>query len=580
MSSTDEGRELLSLVMENIFCGLILMDMQKNIILFNCSAAKIFMIARENTIGKNIKDIKELKGINDLILLHAERDKSRYKLKAENSIIVNLTTLKRCGSPKYIMAICHESCSYDCIDQELFVTKYLLEEIEIFLQSSYDGFMVMDNQGKVIKVNAAWERMYSISKEKVLGTKMSTLLEKGLLKDSAALAVLKTGKRQTVSCEAITGQSTMATGTPVLDDDGNIKSVVVNVRDLSELKHLERRLAKQELMEKYFHGIKETDWLKEGFPEIIMYSKEMKKVMDIVFRVAEVDSNVLITGESGVGKGLVATTIHKMGCRREGAFISINCGALPAPLLESELFGYEPGAFTGASSHGKKGLFELANGGTLFLDEIGDAPIDIQVKLLRAIQEKEVIRLGGTKSQKIDVHIIAATNRDLEKMIAEKRFRSDLYYRLNVIDITVPPLRKRKDDIIPLIKYYVDCFNKKHKKNKTLTCETIKLLLEYNWPGNIRELENLIERLVILSEDNVIQPDMLPEVFHRTCVSNQKIVVNGVIPMKSAMKSVEQQLLLNAKELYGSTRKMADALGIDQSTVVRKMNAIESGQSI
>lgn len=569
--------EILKLITDNIFCGLILIDMNGKVVLFSKSAEKIFKLLKKDVIGRNLREIEGLRSLYDVVKEHGENTKSRHKIWTDNYfIIVNLTTLKSQNKPNCIMAVCHESCSKECIDQELFVTENLLREINIFLESSHDGIFITDNHGKVIRVNAAWERIYSTPRKEVLGVDVNELLKRGVLNKSAAMEVLKTGKTQTVICEANTGRKIMATGTPVFDKEGCITSVVVNVRDVTELEYLEKQLAEQQqLAEKYSQEIKEMRRLNMQLPDLVIHSKEMKKVMDIVLRVAEVDSNILITGESGVGKGMLVTTIHKLSQRREGPIISINCGAIPANLLESELFGYESGAFTGASPRGKMGLFELANGGTLFLDEIAEIPADLQVKLLRAIQDKEVIRVGGTAPKKIDVRIIAATNRDLKKMMEEGRFRSDLYYRLNVIGINVPPLRERKEDIVPLTLNFIERFNRKYNKNKTLAGETVSALIEYNWPGNIRELENLIERLVVLTRGDIIYPEELPDYFKEAPTPDHEIIVRGIVPLRSAMQSVERQLIMNAKKKYGSTRKIAEALGINQSTVVRKLSSIE-----
>jgi transcriptional regulator with PAS, ATPase and Fis domain len=297
----------------------------------------------------------------------------------------------------------------------------------------------------------------------------------------------------------------------------------------------------------------------------------MKKVFDFAARVAQVDSTVLITGESGSGKEIVAKTIHKLSKRKDGPLIQINCGAIPENLLESELFGYEPGAFTGASKEGKLGMFELAENGTLFLDEIGELPLNLQVKLLRVLQEREIVRVGGIKPKKINVRIIAATNKDLEKMVEKGMFREDLYYRLNVVRIKIPPLRERKTDIPPLIQHFLRKFNEKYEMNKKISPEVIERLIAYDWPGNVRELENLIERLVVIVIEDIIELKHLPDYLQASINSDHfQVSVSGIIPLKKASEDLEKQLISKALQKYGSTRKAAQILEVDQATIVRK----------
>jgi len=303
----------------------------------------------------------------------------------------------------------------------------------------------------------------------------------------------------------------------------------------------------------------------------------MKKIIELSTRVARVDSTVLITGESGVGKEIIAKLIHRASKRSSGPLIRINCGAIPENLLESELFGYESGAFTGARKDGKPGMFELAEGGTLFLDEIGEMPFSLQVKLLRVLQEREIVRVGGTKPTKVDVRIVTATNSNLEEMVANGTFREDLYYRLNVVNIAIPPLRERVDDIPHLALHFIKKFNTKYNMNKKMTLEAIDRLCQYSWPGNVRELENLIERLVVMVREEEIGVQHLPDSLQgRTEVDKGNVVsISEIVPLKKALEEVEKQLLSKALHKYGSTRKVAKVLGINQSTVVRKANRYE-----
>jgi transcriptional regulator with PAS, ATPase and Fis domain len=300
---------------------------------------------------------------------------------------------------------------------------------------------------------------------------------------------------------------------------------------------------------------------------LVVYSEKMMKLVDLAIRIAQVDSTVLISGESGVGKELMAKLIHDQSPRSLGPFIKINCGAIPENLLESELFGYEAGAFTGASKQGKLGIFELASSGTLFLDEIGELPLSLQVKLLRAIQEQEFVRVGGVKPRKVDIRFIAATNRDLEQMMKEGRFRDDLYYRLNVIPMLIPSLRERKEDILPLVHHFEQKLTQKFKMEKRFAPAVLRVFLNYPWAGNVRELENIIERLFVTSPEQLIRLEHLPEKLLAIKEENKPA---RLIPLKEAMEQVEQRLIEDALGVYGNTYKAAEALGIDQSTLIRK----------
>lgn len=304
----------------------------------------------------------------------------------------------------------------------------------------------------------------------------------------------------------------------------------------------------------------------------IAESPQMKKIKETIEYIKDVDSSVLITGESGTGKEVVFKYICQTSRRKDQPIVKINCGAIPENLFESELFGYEDGAFTGARKKGKAGLFEMADHGTLFLDEISEMSLEMQVKLLRVIQEHEIFRVGGNETIPVDVRIIAASNRNLEELVETGKFRKDLFYRLNVIRLEIPPLRERQEDIIPLCNYFLDIFNKRYGKSKYLTLKAARSLAYLEWPGNIRELENLVENIVILEPDEVMRAKHLQSRYGQVHTQEKgAVTVDGVIPYKEALEQMERQLLFNARNMYGSTRKMAAVLGVNQSTISRKM---------
>jgi len=315
----------------------------------------------------------------------------------------------------------------------------------------------------------------------------------------------------------------------------------------------------------------------------VAQSEEMLGVLETAFHVAGSDVSVLILGESGVGKDVIARLIHNNSSRQQiGSFIKVNCGAIPHELMESEYFGYERGAFTGARREGKRGFFELAHEGTLFLDEIADLPLNLQVKLLRVLEDREIMRLGGEKPIKVDVRIITATNKDLEAMVVDGSFRDDLFYRLNVVPITVPPLRERPEDISALLAHYLARFNEKYKVDKSFSRETLQLLLGYRWPGNVRELINLVERLVITTRFRVILPEHLPE---SMLLSIKDHIISAALllehdylreqlhskSMKEIMDEVEKKIILLAYRECRSSRKVGELLGISHATVINKL---------
>jgi len=298
-------------------------------------------------------------------------------------------------------------------------------------------------------------------------------------------------------------------------------------------------------------------------------SPQVQKLLSLIEQIAPTKSNVLILGESGTGKSLIAELIHKNSPRRDGPFISINCAAIPETLLEAELFGYKKGAFTGAVSD-KKGLIELANGGTLFLDEIGDLPLGLQAKLLKFLETYEFIPLGDIHKKHVDIRLISATNKDLEKLIKEGKFREDLYYRLSVIELRIPPLRERKEDIPVLVYYFIEQVSKHYNKTvKGITNEALSCLLNYDWPGNVRELKNVIERAVILARDEYIRPQDLPEKIFKTSPSLELGVGKS---LKEALEEYEKLIILNTLKFCNYDKeKSAEVLGIDLATLYRKL---------
>ena len=447
--------------------------------------------------------------------------------------------------------------------------KGLEKLINAILECSHDGMIITDKDGNFTHWNKRLEEIYLTPRAEVRSGR--DMVARGVYQRSSSLQALQ--EEQTVSVVNVSrkGQQILSTATPFRDTAGNIAGAVVNVRDLTELRELASKIEEcrfaRESMKSLIEEVQKENFAAKYF---VCHSERMQQVLAMTKKVADTDEIVLITGETGVGKSLFAELIHKSSPRREKPFIPINSAAIPESLMESEFFGYEKGAFTGASVHGKPGLFELAASGTLFLDEISEIPLIIQAKLLDAIERRQVRRIGGKASHSIDTRIIAATNQDLESLIKEGSFRKDLYYRINVIKIEVPPLRERGEDIILLAHSFLEHYCEKHRKRIHFGRGVDKILTDYNWPGNVRELQNLILRLVLNTYDEVLTVnDVAGTLFNNHPRSIVKLA--GLPPLKEAVAALEQQLIQRAIETHGSTYKAARVLGISQSTVVRKM---------
>lgn len=456
------------------------------------------------------------------------------------------------------------------VSSELETIKELNEELDAIIESSYDGIWLADSNGNTLRVNRAFCRLVGLKREELIGEKTAELEKKGVIFPSVTNLVLREKRRVTVIQETKLGKKLLTTGNPIFNEHGEITLIMINARDFTELNRLSQGISETKKLKEYLQS-RESIGAEIQPAKVIAFSQKMENILQLAAKIADVDSTVFILGESGVGKEVIARFIHKRSHRDKGPFVKINCGAIPETLLESELFGYETGAFTGAKRQGKPGLIEMANEGTLFLDEIGELPLNLQVKLLQVLQEHRLVRIGGIKPITVNIRVIAATNRDIENMVKKGEFREDLFYRLNVVPITIPPLRERRDDIIPLIYHFLEEYNRKYDKAKKISAEAKDILIKYNWPGNVRELENTVERLVVTVEEDVILPHHLPENLKEMNIPLKAVNVDGIMPLKDAVEMVERQLLHKAVEQCNSTYDIAKILGVNQSTVVRKI---------
>ncbi|WP_051188572.1 sigma-54 interaction domain-containing protein [Proteocatella sphenisci] len=481
------------------------------------------------------------------------------------------------------------------------------ESMFLIADAISDGVYVIDREGTVTAINKIYSELSGIKEENILGKNMEDVWKNHYVPaDSDVFVVLEnesmpsyaemivksgngydvdnpypvsilTLKKKTKISVITTLQDTdkivLMTGIPVFDEGGEIKKVYTIIRDLTDLYDMKKKLSEAENEKKRFINELKYHRKNELKTDLIGKSRQVAEIRETVYSIADADATVLITGETGVGKEIVARELYKNSNRKNNAYVKINCSAIPETLLESELFGYEKGAFTGAQNKEKLGLFEIADNGTLLLDEIGELPMHLQSKLLRVIQEKELRRVGGEKTRKIDVRIIAATNQDLKQLIKTGKFREDLYYRLNVIPLVIPPLRERKEDISVLVDFFADRFNKKHSKSKFIDRYAVDSMMEYDWPGNVRELENIIERLMIIGTGNIIMQSDIERILGKS-TDRKKVDDSCSSTLRAAVDKLEKEMIAKALSIHGNTYGAARELGINQSTVVRKAKAL------
>ncbi|CAA7600600.1 RNA polymerase sigma factor 54 interaction domain protein [Acididesulfobacillus acetoxydans] len=464
--------------------------------------------------------------------------------------------------------------------QKLQLAQDLLYKI---LENSYDEIFVIDGAGRIVYVNNACVENYGLQPSEIIGRSIWWFYERGYCLPTTPVALRK---KERVTLETITsiGKRLVVTSTPVLDSHGNIELVVANSRDITQIDQIKQDYEQTKLLlQKYRKEVTELRKKELLATDFVAHSKQMRNIVELAQRVAPTDSTILITGESGTGKGVMAKYIHKMSKRKGNAFIHINCAAIPDQLFESELFGYAPGAFTGADKHGKVGLLELAQNGTVFLDEIGEIPLRLQAKLLEVMQELRFIDVGGRNKKEVNVRIIAATNRDLRGLVKQGFFRGDLYYRLNVIEVEMPPLRERVEDILPLVVFYLKKINHIYETKHSFSQASLELLLRYHWPGNVRELEHVIERLAITVPETTIEVEHLAYLFRQVENEDCSVSLPALIPLDAAVERVEKYLVIKAFRQLGSSYKVAEALKISQtkaSRLIRKYCSVQEFEAL
>jgi PAS domain S-box-containing protein len=469
--------------------------------------------------------------------------------------------------------------------------------LEDILDSIDDPVYVLNNKGGFIFANKALIEVTGYSRRELLEFNAIELVKDGVIDHSVTKTVLKS-RNKVIGCQHVKKKnslvnSLMITSSPIFDAKGDVKYLVGVLKNISEINEIYREAVLKNEVSVFKH--KDYEDNQTVVKDIIAESSEMKKLLDMVAKLASYDTSLLILGESGTGKEVIASFVHNVSPRSEKTMIKINCASLPENLLETELFGYEKGSFTGASDKGKIGLIEMAHNGTLFLDEIDSLPILLQAKILRAIETKMIKRIGSVKEKYIDFRLITATNADLNELVKEKKFRQDLYFRLNVVPVKIPALRERPYDIIPLAIYFLKYYCSKYNKNKQFSKKVFDSLIEYEWPGNVRELKNFVERMVVMSLTSVIELTDVPKgiledfsikendtafISKDMDYDTGKNDTNYLFDIennsyKELMARYEEELIKHALLKYKSTYKTAEILGINQSTVFRKKKKYE-----
>ncbi len=548
--------------------GLVIADLRNtNIIYMNAIAKKLLYLNRDASEQDSLLDLfgkEEAKLFLDGCANHifeTDRDKALKvsSLKAMHYLIVS-------------MEDCTELLKLKEKNRQLsLLNEHLRGIYEVY---SYDTLCITDEKGIVEFSGEACERHCGMTHEEIIGRDMHDLERDKVFYPAVTPKVIRSQKPEIVMQDTMTGATLCTVGIPVFDDQGHLDKVISISRDFANEIQIAKRMIDANTAQNY----KYENARRKGDMQMITCSESIVELMQKMQKAANTNVTILIDGQTGTGKTLFASYIHKMSKRSGKAFVSVNCGSIPENLIESELFGYEQGAFTGADRNGKPGLIEMAQDGTIFFDEIGELPIQSQVKLLHILQEKALTRVGGRRPIKLNVRVVAATNKNLAEMVEAGTFREDLFYRLNVISFTIPPLLERRDDVPLLVTHFMNKYNQENDENKEITERAIQYLRGYNWPGNIRELENLIEMLCVTAANDKIDIKDLPsKIFCGNIPDEAKdrpITVRDIVTIKDAIADVEKQLIKISMEKCGSNhQRIANLLGVDRSTITRKINA-------
>ena len=454
------------LLLNSVQNGILAIDLTGAIVYCNSAAERIFGIAAHSARDRHIAEVLPDASGKLLACLQAGHSICGEKLVTPNAILLsNIDPIRADGQIVGVIGVFQEIADARSAVKELNLLKESKAWLDAVIDSSFDGITITDREGTIIRYNRAAERVNGTRGDELIGRNLKDLIAEGRVDRVLTFEVVRTKRTVTIIQRNRAGKRLLCTGNPIFDETGEVAFVVTNERDLQELDTLRTEvLEMQALAMKSTPTSSDSELKGVDLSGLILRSREMQRVVNMAIRVAGADSTILLSGESGTGKGVIAKLIHEQSARRRRPFIRVDCAGVPDSLIESELFGYEKGAFTGAKTEGKPGLLELANGGTLFLDEIAELPMNSQAKLLRFLEDREIVRVGGTMATHIDARIITATNKNLEEMVSAERFRGDLFYRLNTIPIHITPLRERRDDVLPLIVHFLQKFNERYQR--------------------------------------------------------------------------------------------------------------------
>jgi PAS domain S-box-containing protein len=555
----------LNAMLESTNNAIIAVDVNSNITVFNNAAENILGIRAQDALGKNVANLLPNSNLPKIVQ-EGTSEIAKTMLFNNKTLVTNRTPIIQNGKIAGAVSVFQDITDYRNILQELDVERNNTEVLKTILEIAYDGIVVVDRDAKITMMSKAYANFLGVNEEEVIGKDVTDVIE-----NTRMHIIVKTGQPEIAYLQKIKDNYMVATRIPIIKNGVVVGAVgKVLFRNLKDLNFLYNKISKMEKELEHYRGeLKQLNKATYSFESITGESRKIKEAKSLAQKAASTDSNVLLLGESGTGKELFAHAIHSSSKRVYGPFVKVNCAAIPSDLLESELFGYEGGAFTGAKKEGKSGKFEIADGGTIFLDEIGDMPLHMQAKLLRVLQEREVEKIGASKPKSVDVRVIAATNRSLDDMVKQGSFRADLFYRLNVVTISIPPLKERDEDIALLSNYLLGKICKRLGKYvKGISEDAMEYLRGYEWVGNVRELENVIERAVnIVDNEGLIRPQHLPNGITGQFFGKE------VRSLEDILQDAERKAILDSILVSrGNRSKAARLLNISRSSLYEKMS--------
>jgi PAS domain S-box-containing protein/TyrR family helix-turn-helix protein len=566
--------------LDDIPMGIVFLDAYHYILEINKYACEVLHCHKEGTVHRSWFNKFPKLFESDPARRSGQQNIVNFKYGNVN-FVLQIHPLFRLDKKTGYIFIFQKAAELEDLTRELDLYRDISSDLQAIFDISYDVIYVSDGNGVTLRVSSACEKLWGYRESDIVGKSVYELEKKGVYKPSVTRLVLERGEKVSVIQTTKTGRRLMVVGTPIKDHQGKIVRIVNASRDITEESKLQAELDElRKVTEGYKQELMELRKKDEEETNIVYRSSKMRNIISLAQKVSKVDATVMLTGDSGVGKEVIASFIHKWSTRQDKPFVIFNCATLSEQLLETELFGTVDSLTDGITGKKRFGLFDMAHEGTLYLDEVCNMPLSLQAKLLKVLEDMEIVRVGGTSRIKLDVRIIASTNRNLAEEIASGRFRSDLYYRLNVIPISIPPLNQRKEDILALTLHFMAKFNGKYGLNKKFSSTIIEKLQAYPWPGNVRELRNTVESMLLMTNGDVIGCSDLPKHIEGSLTTANNIQVNDIVPLKNALNTVEGEILQLTYQKYGSTTKMAEALGVNQSTISRKLKKYKIGQSI